>query len=101
MFSCVSLYTHPLNNIQLTASEEARTGKPRTTIASPRRCRHLHSIVSRQFGGDMVIDIMQTHPVIIIGGILQQILFFMPPEEFRREVRKRRTRRTASTSQAV
>jgi hypothetical protein len=49
----------------------------------------------------MVIDIMQTHPVVIIGRILQQNPFFMPPEEFLREVRKRRTRWTASTSPAA
>ena len=49
----------------------------------------------------MVIDIVQTHPVVIIGRILQQNPFLVPPEEFQCEVRKRRTRRTASTSQAV
>jgi len=49
----------------------------------------------------MVIEIMQTHPVVIIGRILQQNAFFMPPEEFLREVRKWRTRQTASTYQAV
>jgi len=33
-----------------------------------------------------VIDIMRTHPMIIIGGILQHNPFFVPPEEFLREV---------------
>jgi len=47
-----------------------------------------------KFGGDMVIDIMRTHPMIIIGGILQHNPFFVPPEEFLREVRERRTRRS-------
>ena len=28
------------------------------------------------------IDIMRTHPMIIIGGVLQQNPFFVPPEEF-------------------
>jgi MEDS: MEthanogen/methylotroph, DcmR Sensory domain len=51
-----------------------------------------------KFGGDTVIDIMRTHPMIIIGGILQQNPFFVPPEEFLREVRERRARRTASPS---
>jgi len=54
-----------------------------------------------KFGGDTVIDIMRTHPMIIIGGILQQNPFFVPPEEFLREVRERRAKRTASTSTAV
>jgi hypothetical protein len=42
------------------------------------------------FGGDTVIDIMRTHPMIIIGGMLQQNPFFVPPEEFLREIRGRR-----------
>jgi len=49
-----------------------------------------------KFGGDTVIDIMRTHPMIIIGGILQQNPFFVPPEEFLLEVRERRFRRTHS-----
>jgi hypothetical protein len=44
--------------------------------------------------GDTVIDIMRTHPMIIIGGILQHNPFFVPPEEFLREVRERRARRS-------
>jgi MEDS: MEthanogen/methylotroph, DcmR Sensory domain len=51
-----------------------------------------------QFGGDTVIDIMRTHPMIIIGGILQRNPFFVPPAEFLREIRERRTGRSASTS---
>lgn len=43
-----------------------------------------------KFGGDAVIDIMRTHPMIIIGGILQQNPFFVPPEEFLHERRSRR-----------
>jgi hypothetical protein len=53
-----------------------------------------------KFGGDAVIDIMRTHPLIIIGGILQQNPFFVPPEEFLREFRERRATRTASASAA-
>ncbi len=45
-------------------------------------------------GGETVIDIMRTHPMIIIGGILQHNPFFVPPEEFLREVRERRARRS-------
>src|SRR3984893_2354324 len=47
-----------------------------------------------KFGGDTVIDIMRTHPMIIIGGILQHNPFFVSPEEFLREVRERRARRS-------
>jgi hypothetical protein len=35
-----------------------------------------------QFGGDMVVDIMRTQPMIIIGGVLLQNPFFAPPQEF-------------------
>jgi hypothetical protein len=51
-----------------------------------------------QFSGDTVIDIMRTHPMVIIGGILHQNPFFVPPGDFLREFRERRTRRAASAS---
>ena len=44
-----------------------------------------------KIGGDTVVDIMRTHPMIIIGGILQQNPFFVPPEEFLREFHQRRS----------
>ncbi len=43
-----------------------------------------------------MIDIMRTHPMIIIGGMLQQNLFFVTPEEFLPEIRERRARRKTS-----
>ena len=49
-----------------------------------------------QLSGDAVIDIMRTHPMVIIGGHLQQNPFFTPPEEFLREFRGRRSERTNS-----
>ncbi|MGC2110612.1 MAG: MEDS domain-containing protein [Candidatus Korobacteraceae bacterium] len=54
-----------------------------------------------KFGGDTVIDIMRTHPMVIIGGILQQNPFFVPPEEFLAEVRERRARRATSSATAA
>ena len=53
-----------------------------------------------KFGGDAVIDIMRTHPMVIIGGILQQNPFFVPPDEFLREFRQRRTHRSDSPAAA-
>ena len=47
-----------------------------------------------RFSGDTVIDIMRTHPAVIVGGILQQNPFYIPPEQFLREVRERRSQRT-------
>jgi hypothetical protein len=53
-----------------------------------------------RFRADTVVDVMRTHPMIIIGGILQQNPFFVPPEDFVRELRERRAGKTASPSTA-
>lgn len=53
-----------------------------------------------QFGGDAVIDIMRTHPMVIVGGILQHNPFFVPPDEFLREFRQRRAGRSRSSATA-
>src|SRR5262245_11125578 len=42
-----------------------------------------------KFGGDVVVDVMRTHPMIIIGGVLHENPFFVPPDEFLRELRER------------
>jgi len=54
-----------------------------------------------KFGGDTVVDIMRTHPMIVIGGILQRNPFFVPPQVFLRELRERRAGRSAPPSPAV
>lgn len=54
-----------------------------------------------KFGGDAVIDILRTHPMVIIGGILQHNPFFVPPEQFLPEFRERRARQGAARSTAV
>lgn len=43
-----------------------------------------------KFSGDTVIDIMRTHPMVIIGGTLQRNPFYVPPEQFLQELRERR-----------
>jgi MEDS: MEthanogen/methylotroph, DcmR Sensory domain len=43
-----------------------------------------------RFGGDVVVEVMQTHPMIILGEILQENPFFVPPDAYAREVRERR-----------
>ena len=57
-------------------------------------CRHDDAVICTyhlsKFSGDTVIDIMRTHPMIIIGGILQHNPFFVPPGEFLVEIRARR-----------
>jgi hypothetical protein len=49
-----------------------------------------------KFGGDTVVDMIRTHPIIVIGGVVQQNPFFVPPEEFLQQLRERRARRTVS-----
>ena len=53
-----------------------------------------------KFGGDTVVDIMRTHPMVIIGGILQQNPFFVPPEVFLHEFRDRRAKNTSGRTAA-
>jgi hypothetical protein len=45
-------------------------------------------------GGNLIIDVMRTHPMILIGGIVQENPFFVPPDEFLRELRERRAPQT-------
>lgn len=45
-----------------------------------------------RFRGDIVIDVIRTHPMIIIGGILQENPFFVEPDAFLQELRERATR---------
>lgn len=42
-----------------------------------------------KFGGHIVMDILRTHPMVLIGGIIQENPFFKPPDEFLRELRER------------
>ena len=44
-----------------------------------------------RFDGSIVIDIMRTHPMVIIGGILQENPFYVPPDELLRELKDRAT----------
>jgi hypothetical protein len=43
-----------------------------------------------KFSAGVVMDIMRTHPVVIIGGVLQEKPFFVPPDQFLLELRERR-----------
>jgi hypothetical protein len=48
-----------------------------------------------KFGADVAMDIMRTHPLVIIGGLLRENPFFVPPEQFLDEIRERRSARAA------
>ena len=38
------------------------------------------------------MDILRTHPMVIVGGVLQQNPFFVPPDRFLEELRARAAR---------
>jgi hypothetical protein len=44
------------------------------------------------------MDILRTHPMVLIGGILSENPFFVPPDEMLRELRRRAPRETAAPS---
>jgi DcmR-like sensory protein len=46
-----------------------------------------------KFGAATAMDIMRTHPMVIIGGILQENPFFVPPGQLLAEIRERRSAR--------
>jgi hypothetical protein len=43
----------------------------------------------RKYPGDFIVDVMRTHPMIIMGGMLHKNPFFVPPDEFLRELESR------------
>jgi len=42
-----------------------------------------------KFGAGVMMDVLRTHPLVIIGGFLHENPFFVPPDEFLRELRAR------------
>lgn len=42
-----------------------------------------------KFSASVVMDVLRTHPRVVIGGVLQENPFFVPPEQFLRELRAR------------
>ena len=51
-----------------------------------------------KFGGHIVMDILRSHPMVLIGGIIQENPFFVPPDEFLRELRERHAPRTRAAA---
>jgi hypothetical protein len=45
-----------------------------------------------KFGGDIVMDIFRTHPTVVMNGVVYDNPFFVPPDEFLKELRARRVR---------
>jgi len=49
-----------------------------------------------KFSASVMMDVLRTHPMAIIGGVLQENPFFVPPEQFLLELRERRSVRTSA-----
>lgn len=49
-----------------------------------------------KFDASVVIDIMRTHPMVIIGGILQENPFFIPSAQMLQEIESRKAAKQAS-----
>ena len=54
-----------------------------------------------QFTGDAVIDILRTHPMVILGGVPQRNTFFVPAEQFVPSFRERPEERASRGRTAV
>lgn len=64
---------------------EARLNTMLTRYDDPIICTYDLSLAS----GSVVFDVMRTHPAALIGGVLQQNPFYMPPEQMLEELRAR------------
>ena len=53
-----------------------------------------------QFSAASVIDVLRSHPVAIIGGVVHENPFFVPPDELLRELRQRQQRPPAGRAVA-
>jgi hypothetical protein len=51
-----------------------------------------------KFDASVVIDIMRTHPMVIIGGILQENPFFIPSEQMLKELEARKEQAAGAPS---
>lgn len=49
--------------------------------------------------GSVVMDILRTHPMVIIGGVLQENPLYIPPDEFLKELQQRKDDRQKGHSE--
>jgi len=53
-----------------------------------------------KFGAAIVIDALRTHPIVLIGGIVQRNPFYVPPEELLKELNERESLETERPASA-
>jgi hypothetical protein len=51
-----------------------------------------------KFGASVVIHALRMHPLVIIGGLLQENPFFVPPDQFLLEIQERRLVRAGANT---
>jgi hypothetical protein len=51
-----------------------------------------------KISASVAMDIMRTHPLVIIGGLLRENPFFVPPDEFLLEIRERQLAMSQGTA---
>jgi hypothetical protein len=68
---------------------EARVNYVLPKYQSPAICTY---DISR-FSAGLIMDVLRTHPLVIIGGVLQENPFYVPPDQFLLELRERRSHR--------
>jgi hypothetical protein len=49
-----------------------------------------------KFRASVVMDAMRTHPVVIVGGLLHENPYFVPPDQFLLELKERRSLRKSA-----
>ena len=53
-----------------------------------------------KFGAAIVVDALRTHPIVLIGGIVQRNPFFVPPEGLLKELDARESPKTGGSASA-
>jgi MEDS: MEthanogen/methylotroph, DcmR Sensory domain len=53
-----------------------------------------------KFSAGIIIDALRTHPIVLIGGIVQRNPFYVPPEELLKELNERESPETGRTTSA-
>src|SRR5260221_10273495 len=46
------------------------------------------------FSASLMMDMLRVHPAVIVGGVLQENPFFVPPDQFLLELRERKSARS-------
>lgn len=54
-----------------------------------------------KYDGGVIMDILRTHPLVVVGGMLRENPFFVEPDDFLRELRSRRSATGHATGQRM